>query len=369
MLVTVPPLSVKLSALLPPVRFSILEKALPLTSPPFTTVTFQVLIVLSPVTPSLPPPPSMLVTVPPLSVKVSALLPPVRFSILEKVLPLTSPPFTAVTFQVLIALSPVTPSLPAPPSMLATVPPLSVKASALLPPVKFSILENVLPLISPAFAAVTFQVLIVLSPVTPSSPAPPSMSATVPPLRLKVSVLLPPVRFSILEKVLPLTLPAFAAVTFQVLTVLSPLKPSLPKPPSMSATVPPLRLKVSVLLPPVRFSILEKVLPLTSPPFTAVTFQVLIVLSPVKPSSPAPPSMSATVPPLRLKVSVLLPPVRVSILEKALPLTSPAFTAVIFQVLTILSPVKLLLPALPSMLVTVPPFRAKLSMLVPPVRV
>ena len=269
-------------------------------------------------------------------------------------------------------LSPVRLLSPTLPSMLSTLPPFTIKLSFALPPIRVWIFEKTpMPLTSPALAAVIFQVLAILSPARLLSPTLPSMLATLPPFRVKLSSKLPPFRVWIFEKVLtPLMSPALAAVMFQVLAMLSPVRLLSPVLPSMLTMLPPFRVKLSSKLPPFRVWILEKApTPLTSPALAAVIFQVLAMLSPVRLLSPTLPSTLAMLPPFTTKLSFALPPFRFWILEKApTPLTSPALAAVMFQVLAMLSPARLLSPVLPSMLATLPPLRVKLSFALPPFR-
>ena len=81
----------------------------------------------------------------------------------------------------------------------------------------------------------------------------------------------------------PLRVPALTLVTVQVFATLSPIAVLLPKPPSIVATVPPLNAKLSASLPPTRFWKLLKVkIPSISPLLGELIFQLLALFSPVK---------------------------------------------------------------------------------------
>jgi hypothetical protein len=106
------------------------------------------------------------------------------------------------------------------------------------------------------------------------------LAMVAPSFTLKVSVSVPPVRFWMLVKGLAsLTSPELVSSRFQLLTVLAPTKVLLPPPPSILATLPSVpRVNVSLSLPPVTFSKLEKLKPLASPELVPVMFQLLAVL-------------------------------------------------------------------------------------------
>ena len=95
-------------------------------------------------------------------------------------------------------------------------------------------------------------------------------------------------------------------------------------------------------------------MPVNVPVFALVTVQVLATLSPVRVFVPAPPSMEPVkVPPFRMKLSVDEPPVRLAKLLK-LVVTVPSYKVPLFvpvtvQVLAVFSPVKVLVP-LPSVM-------------------
>ena len=122
------------------------------------------------------------------------------------------------------------------------------------------------------------------------------MPTIVPPLNVKVSVLALPTRFSILEKPpVPVTFPPFNESISHVFATLSAVKVSLPPAPlTVPTIVPPVNVKVSVLVLPTRFSILENPpVPVTSPPFNESISHVFATLLAVKVSVPLPPSSTA----------------------------------------------------------------------------
>ena len=134
-------------------------------------------------------------------------------------------------------------------------------------------------------------------------------SMLLPSLKTTISLLLPPVRFWILLNAKEVfSVPALLPVRFQVFSVLLPVRVLLPEPPSIVATVPPLRTKLSVLLPPTRFSKVLKVKePLISPLLVPLIFQLLAELSPIKVLLPV-------VPPSALSILAIVPPTAVAVL-------------------------------------------------------
>ena len=82
----------------------------------------------------------------------------------------------------------------------------------------------------------------------------------------------------------PLRVPKLTPLTTQLLSKLSPIAVLFPPAPSISSTLPPLNAKVSALLPPTSFWNLLKVKEelLISPLLMPLIFQLLAVLSPVK---------------------------------------------------------------------------------------
>ena len=148
------------------------------------------------------------------------------------------------------------------------------------------------PPTSPASAALMFQVLAVLLADSESVPAPPSICPlTLPPLSRKISAPLPPIRLSISTKVNTLsTLPPSALWMLQVLEVLFAVRLSVPPPPlRVPVSEPFASTKLSLPLPPVRLAKSKKVTPATSPSFWPVIFQVLAMFSPIRVLSAPPP--------------------------------------------------------------------------------
>ena len=151
------------------------------------------------------------------------------------------------------------------------------------------------------------RVSVLLVPVLPSilpSILPPS-------LKTKASLSVPPVRFWILLNAREFSVPPLLAVRFQLLLALLPVRLLLPVPPSIAVTVPPLRIKLSVLLPPVKFWKVSKLkvplILLILPLLSLVTFQVLAAFSPIK-------VLLAVVPPFAASMLVIVPPTAVAVL-------------------------------------------------------
>ena len=158
----------------------------------------------------------------------------------------------------------------------------------------------------------------------------------------------------------PVTVPASALVMFQVLATLSAVKLLMPvTPPSIAPLkVPPLKVKLSVPVPPVRLPILLKppAIPVTVPLSRPVITQLFATLSAVKLLVPAAPPLNAPlkVPPLKVKSSLLLPPVRLLKPLNVTPFTVPASAPVIIQLFATSAPTSVPLAPLPvtvSMLV------------------
>ena len=126
-----------------------------------------------------------------------------------------------------------------------------------------------------------------------------------------------------------------------------------PAPPfTVTMVASSLKVKVSLLVPPIKFSMLVKVVPnlgVKVPAFAPVIVQALATLAPVKVSEPLPPLMDpSNEPVVKMKLSVKLPPMRLSKLVKfkvMLPLyNEPLLVPVIVQTLSVFSPCKVLLP-------------------------
>jgi hypothetical protein len=116
------------------------------------------------------------------NVKLSAPVPPLRFSIpVNALVPLASlsvPAFAALIDQVLVRSLPVSVSVPVPPSIVPLTFPvaLSVKLSAPEPPVRFSTcVKVVLVLSEPAFDALINHVLVPSVAASVSVPPPPAI--------------------------------------------------------------------------------------------------------------------------------------------------------------------------------------------------
>src|SRR5258706_1630651 len=113
--------------------------------------------------------------------------------------------------------------------------------------------------------------------------------------------------------VTPVTVPVLAALIDHVFTTLSPVSVLVPAPPLIAPdSVPRASVKLSLSVPPVRFSTFENVsvLPLTSMPELApLTVNALLApLRPIRVSVPAPPSSVAVTAGAPLKSNVSAPP-------------------------------------------------------------
>ena len=225
--------------------------------------------------------------VPPLIVKVSTPVPPVRVvkAVNVSALVLVNvPAFVPVIDHALVRFGPVSvlPWPVAPVMALILLKPVPVRLASV--PAKPSFVPT--PVMVTLRAVVYAAQLIESTPV----PVPPSMLATVKlPENTKLSVLLPPTTFWILLKppVTPVTVPALFAVIFQVFATLPPVSVLVPPPPLIApVNVPPLRVKVSEFVPPVRFGSAAKVkTPLifafaSLPAFGALTVHVFAIFDP-----------------------------------------------------------------------------------------
>ena len=315
---------------------------------------------------SLPAPPSTLPLTFELlpSVIASASLPPVTLPLTVALAPreMTSAPASPATFPPTVTpAATVIVSTPAFPVILPDRPALMANESSDDPPVRFSMLVKPLIFVAsvPASAALTVKALPSSSPTIVSPPPPPFIAPlSVPAVaNVKVSTPLPPVRFSMSENVpvKPATSPLFApsidqALAPSVLAILS----SPPRPSILPASVAPVaKVKVSLPLPPVRFS-KPITLPVTSvtvepAPLIDHTFTPSVCCSV---SVPVPASMlPVTEPPDPMtNVSAAVPPVRFSIESKSTTpaaLMLPALAPVTLHVDTRSGPVKVSVPASP----------------------
>src|SRR5260221_10171346 len=161
------------------------------------------------------------------------------------------------------------------------------------------------------------------------------------PLKVKASLLVPPVTFWMLVKAFaPLasvSVPALDALIAQVLATLLPVSVLVPVPPSIVPLMLPVPLNVNASLfePPVTFVMPVKTFaPLASvsvPALDALIAQVLATLLPVSVFVPAPPLIVPLMlpVPLNVKASLLVPPVRFVMPEIGIaPLRESGETAV-----------------------------------------
>ena len=195
-----------------------------------------------------------------------------------------------------------------PPSIAPLTPalaPVSRNLSSLLPPVRFSMPVKTVSFgtgltvswfSTPAPRPVSFQVFLMLLPISVSAPAPPAIDASVGSVNRSVnsSLPLPPVTDSIATKWLSFSVPAPSAESVHTVSAFGPVNVSAPLPPSSWPLIEPSgpKVKASASPRPVRFSMLAKlVLPLSVPASAPKTSHVFAWSVPNTVSMPSPPVM------------------------------------------------------------------------------